>query len=101
MPTKVNGCLHFYLGVEGAPLEYRRHSYNHRRRSCWKRQAGLLLLDAVIDDQRNPLEIEEDDCHLLEQQRSKFLSAIIDALPVCCIHNPDQGVRLLEVVSPV
>lgn len=39
--------------------------------------------------------------YLLKQQAGQLPSAVLDPLAVCCINDPDQRVRLLEVVFPV
>ena len=38
---------------------------------------------------------------LFKKQRAQLVLAIVDALAICCVDHPDQGIRLLEVVLPV
>lgn len=38
---------------------------------------------------------------LLDEQAHQLLSAVVQTLAICRIHNPYERVRLLEVVLPV
>jgi len=39
--------------------------------------------------------------YLFLKKTVEFISAVLDAQPVSCINNPDQGIRLLKVISPI
>jgi len=39
--------------------------------------------------------------YLFLKKAVEFVSAVLDPQPVSCINNPDQGICLLKVISPI
>lgn len=84
------------------PSAARRQSCIRRRRSYLQTPAGLPLKVAFRSVSWGLATWwQTRHAHLLLKQTMQFLSADVDAQPVCGVDNPDQGVCLFKVIAPV